>query len=286
VKFAVVIVNYASWPLTLQCVESLYRTGYEDFEVVIVDNDRPEPPEIPYPVRLIRNEENLGFAKACNQGIAVSEGDLVVLTNPDSVVKEDFFRCVGAFFDESPTVGAVGPRVLEPDGRLQLTARRELSIFSGLLGRTSLMTRLFPKSSLVKNQFPAVAELTRPTEVDWVAGACMVVRRRTLEEVGPLDERFFMYFEDADLCRRIREAGWCVYYLPQVEVVHKSGGSTGSRPRAVWDLHKSAFLYHRKHGAHGPLNLYSLLVLLGLSGRALAKLLARWLRQLVSTPPA
>jgi len=90
VKFSVVIVNYASWPLTLRCVESLYETGYEDFEVVIVDNDRPEPPEIPYPVRLIRNEENLGFAKACNQGIAASEGDLVVLINPDSVVRRIF----------------------------------------------------------------------------------------------------------------------------------------------------------------------------------------------------
>ena len=271
-KFSVVIVNYASWPLALRCVKSLYETGYEDLEVVIVDNDRPEPPEIPYPVRLIRNEENLGFAKACNQGIAASEGDLVVLINPDTVVGEDFFWRVGVFLDENSTVGAAGPRVLEPDGRLQLTARRELSMFSGLLGRTSLLTRLFPKSPLVKNQFPAVAELTRPTAVDWVAGACMVVRRRTLEEVGVLDERFFMYFEDADLCRRVREAGWSVYYLPQVEVVHHAGGSTDSRPRAIWDLHKSAFLYHRKHGAHGPLNLYSLLVLLGLSGRALAKL--------------
>jgi len=271
-KFSVVIVNYASWPLALRCVKSLYETGYEDFEVVIVDNDRPEPPQIPYPVRLIRNEENLGFAKACNQGIAASEGDLVVLINPDTVVGEDFFWRVGVFLDENSTVGAAGPRVLEPDGRLQLTARRELSMFSGLLGRTSLLTRLFPKSPLVKNQFPAVAELTRPTAVDWVGGACMVVRRRTLEEVGVLDERFFMYFEDADLCRRVREAGWSVYYLPQVEVVHHAGGSTDSRPRAIWDLHKSAYFYHRKHGAHGPLNFYSLLVLLGLSGRALAKL--------------
>jgi N-acetylglucosaminyl-diphospho-decaprenol L-rhamnosyltransferase len=272
VKFSVVIVNYASWPLTVRCVELLYATGYGDFEVVVVDNDRPEPPEIPYPVRLIRNKENLGFARACNQGIAASTGDLVVLINPDSVMEESFFERVQEFFEDNPSVGIVGPKIVYSDGRLQLTARRELSVVSGLLGRTSLLTRLFPKSSLVKNQFPAVADLTRPTAVDWVSGACMVVRRQTLEEVGPLDERFFMYFEDADLCRRVREAGWSVYYLPQVEVVHHAGGSTDSRQRAVWDLHKSAFLYHRKHGAHGPLNLYSLLVLLGLSGRALAKL--------------
>jgi N-acetylglucosaminyl-diphospho-decaprenol L-rhamnosyltransferase len=100
----------------------------------------------------------------------------------------------------------------------------------------------------------------------------MAVRRRVLEEIGPLDERFFMYFEDADLCRRAREAGWSVYYLPHIEITHGAGGSTRSRPRAIWRLHKSAFLYHRKHGDHGPLNFYSILVLLGLAGRALAKL--------------
>jgi N-acetylglucosaminyl-diphospho-decaprenol L-rhamnosyltransferase len=271
-KFSVVIVDYASWPLTLRCVESLYATSYEDFEIVIVDNDRPEPPEIPHPARVIRNKENLGFARACNQGISASSGDLVVLVNPDALVEQNFFRRVEDFFEENPGAGAVGPRVLDADGRVQLSARRELSMVSGLLGRTSLLTRLFPSSTLVKKQFPAVTELTSPTAVDWVSGACMVVRRRALEQIGPLDERFFMYFEDADLCRRVREAGWSVYYLPEIQVTHWAGGSTRSRPRAIWDLHKSAFLYHRKHGAHGPLNLYSLLVLLGLSMRALAKL--------------
>ncbi len=89
-----------------------------------------------------------------------------------------------------------------------------------------------------------------------------------------MDERFFMYFEDADLCRRAREAGWLVYYLPQIEVLHHTGASSRSKPRAVWNLHKSAFLYHRKHGPHGPLSLYSLPVAAGLCARALAKLAA------------
>jgi N-acetylglucosaminyl-diphospho-decaprenol L-rhamnosyltransferase len=271
-KFSVVIVNYASWPLTVRCVRSFYRTNYEDFEVVVVDNDRSEPPTLPSPVRLIRNPKNVGFAKACNQGIAASKGDLLVLINPDTVVSAGFFDRMGEFFESDYSVGVAGPRVLDPGGGLQLSARKELSMVSGLLGRTSFLTGLFPKSSLVKSQFPSVTESTYPTAVDWVSGACMVVRRQALDEVGPLDERFFMYFEDADLCRRIREAGWAVYYLPEVVVVHRAGGSTRSKPRAIWNLHKSAFLYHRKHGAHGPLNFYSLLVFLGLAGRALAKL--------------
>jgi hypothetical protein len=274
VKFSAVMVNYRSWPYTLRCIDSLYRAGYEDFEVVVVDNDQGIPPEIPHPVRLIRNPENVGFARACNQGLLAAGGECVVFINPDTLVESDFFESLERFFDENPSAGVAGPRIVEADGKLQLSARKEVSFVSGLLGRTSLLTRLFPKSSLVRHLFPAVEKLAGPTRVDWVSGACMTVRRRTLEEIGPMDERFFMYFEDADLCRRAREAGWLVYYLPQVEILHHSGASSANRRRAIWDLHKSAFLYHRKHGPHGPLGIYSLLILVGLAGRATIRLVA------------
>jgi N-acetylglucosaminyl-diphospho-decaprenol L-rhamnosyltransferase len=196
----------------------------------------------------------------------------VILINPDTVVEKRFFDGLEAFFEGVPKVGIVGPRIWEADGELQLSARREISAISGLLGRTSLLTRLFPKSSFVKSQFPAVTEGSHPSAVDWVSGACMAIRRETLRGIGPLDERFFMYFEDADLCRRARTSGWLVYYLPQVEIIHQTGASSRSKPKAVWLLHKSAFLYHRKHGAHGPLNILSAAVLAGLTLRALAKL--------------
>ena len=199
----------------------------------------------------------------------------MVLVNPDSLVEPDFFERTEAFLASHPSVGIFGPRILDADGTLQLSARREVTMISGLLGRTSFLTRLFPRSSLVKHQFPAAVGSRTPTPVDWVSGACMAVRRETIDRIGLLDDRFFMYFEDADLCRRAREAGLAVYYVPDITVVHQAGGSTRSRPRAIWRLHKSAFLYHRKHGAHGPLNLYSALVLLGLAGRALLKLLVR-----------
>jgi N-acetylglucosaminyl-diphospho-decaprenol L-rhamnosyltransferase len=270
-KFSVLIVNYASWPLTLRCIQSLYGTGYEDFETIIVDNDSVQPPDLPSSVRLIRNKENVGFARAHNRGIAASTGDLVVLINPDTVVERDFFRSLGGFFGESPRVGVAGPKILDSEGELQLSARREISALSGFLGRTSLLTRLFPKSSLVKSQFPAVTDQNHPSSVDWVSGACIVIRRDTLREIGRLDERFFMYFEDADFCRRARAAGWLVYYLPHIEIIHQTGASSRSKPRAVWLLHKSAFLYHRKHGAHGPLGLFSAAVLAGLILRAIVK---------------
>jgi N-acetylglucosaminyl-diphospho-decaprenol L-rhamnosyltransferase len=274
VKFSAVTVNYRSWPYTLRCIDSLYATGYEDFEVVVVDNDQEAPSEIQHPVRLIRNPQNVGFARACNQGMEASKGENVLFINPDTVVEGDFFESLEGFLDENPRAGVVGPKIVGFEGDVQLTARKELSFLSGILGRTSLLTRLFPKNPLVKRLFPAAEKLTGPTAVDWIAGTCMAVRRRTLEEIGGMDERYFMYFEDADLCRRAREAGWLVYYLPQIEVLHHSGASSGDRSRAIWNLHKSAFLYHRKYGPHGPLGLYSLLTLAGLTGRALVKLAA------------
>ena len=271
-KFSVVIVSYDSWPHTLRCVAALYETGYKGFEVLVVDNGREPVPGLPESVRLIRNPENVGFARACNQGIAASEGDCVVLVNPDVLVERDFFDLLGAFFENNPEAGIVGPRVLDAYGNLQLSARREVSLVSGLLGRTSFLTRLFPNSAAVKRMFPAADELSGPTQVDWVSGACLAVRRETLREIGGLDGRFFMYFEDTDLCRRSREAGRPVYYLPHVEVLHHTGASSRSKTSAIWRLHKSAFLYHRKHGPHGPLGVYSFAVLLGLCARALAKL--------------
>jgi GT2 family glycosyltransferase len=274
-KFSIVIVEYASWPLTLRCIESLRATRHGGFEVIVVDNgSEGKPSGIPSGTVVVESGRNLGFARAVNRGVAASSGEVVVLINPDSLVGEGFFEGIEAFFGTNPRAAAAGPRILDGNGELQLSARREVSLVSGLLGRTSLLTRLFPDNSLVKGQFPAVTATEAPAKVDWVSGACMAVRRETLGSVGPLDERFFMYFEDADLCRRIRESGLDVYYLPDIEVSHQAGGSTKDRARAVWNLHKSAFLYHRKHGSHGPLNLFSATVFLGLAIRAAAKLAA------------
>ena len=275
-KFSVIIVNYASWPYTLRCIHALHETGYEDFEVIVVDNEGGLAPDIPYPVRMIRNRTNLGFARACTRGISIAIGDYLILLNPDTLVERGFFENLDRFFEDTPKAGVAGPRIVDSWGNLQLSGRRDLSFLSGLLGRTSFLTRLFPKSEIIKRLFPAIDALSDPTEVDWVSGACIAVRRVVLEKIGLMDERFFMYFEDADLCRRSRAAGWPVYYVPQIEVLHLTGASSRSRPAAIWRLHKSAFLYHRKYGPHGPLHLYSLLVLLGLFSRGLVKLVSSW----------
>ena len=280
-RFSVVIVNYASWPYTLRCVESLLATGYKEFEIVVVDNggsESDQAPGLPEGVTLVRNLQNVGFARACNQGIATAQGDTVVLLNPDTLVEPGFFEGLESFLAERPEAGIVGPGIVETNGELQRSARREVGALSGLISRTSLLTRLFPESRFVRDQFPEAGPEGFAV-VDWVSGACLAVRRRVLEEVGPLDGRFFMYFEDADLCRRAREVGWEIGYLPRLKVLHHTGASSRNRPRAVWLLHRSAFLYHLKHGPSGPLGLYNAVIFLGLCARALIRLAAPALSQ-------
>lgn len=272
-RFSVVIVNYDSWSHTVRCIDSLLATSREDLQILVVDNEGATTPELHYDITLIQNPANEGFARACNQGIETSDGDCVILINPDTRVKRDFFELLEEFFVAEPKAGIAGPRIVDDDGNLQLSARKEVSFVSGFLGRTSLLTRLFPRSAAIRRMFPAADVSSGSREVDWISGACLVARSRVLDEIGGLDERFFMYFEDTDLCRRSRDAGYPVYYLPQVEVIHLTGASSNNKFRTVWRLHKSAFLYHRKYGPHGPLNLYSVLVLLGLCARGLVKLL-------------
>src|ERR687897_305467 len=160
-KFSVIIVNYASWPLTLRCIESLQQTRYGDFEVFVVDNDSAEVPELPSWVRLIRNKENVGFARAHNRGIAASSGDPVVLINPDTIVEKDFFEHLEAFVAENPKAGISGPRIVDSEGGPAPPTSSRASGWSPQSAQAPSpepphKPRLSPKSSIVKSQFPAV----------------------------------------------------------------------------------------------------------------------------------
>lgn len=256
-------------------MDSVSREAGDDpdvtVEAIIVDNDPPGSGVAPEGAEVVVSGRNVGFARAVNLGLRRASGEYIVLINPDSTLEGGFFGAVSEFFGVNPQVGVIGPRVLDADGAVQLSARREFSFISGLFGRTSLLTKLLPESRFVRDHFPTT-DSEESSPVDWVSGACMVVRREVFEQIGLLDERFFMYFEDADLCRRAREAGFGVAYLPQASVVHDAGGSTRSRPQAILRLHRSAYLYHRKHRPEGSPAILDALVLAGLAARAAAGL--------------
>jgi GT2 family glycosyltransferase len=177
------------------------------------------------------------------------------------------------YLDAHPETAVVGPRVEDPGGTVQQSARRFPAMVTGLAGRTSCLTRAWPRNPLSRRELLVDASSAAPREVDWVAGSCLAVRADAFRSVGGMDERFFLYWEDADLCRRLRDAGWRTVYLPAAVAVHSVGRSrrhAGTLP--IRAFHHSAYVYFAKHraGRFGFISLPIVGVLL--SARMLATL--------------
>ena len=190
------------------------------------------------------------------------------LLNPDVILLPSTVPRLMQFMTTHPEAGIAGPRLLDPDGTVQGSARRDPSAWTALFGRSAPLTRLFPNNRVSKRELPALSVAgDAPIPVDWLSGACLVARRAAWEEVGLLDERFFLFWEDADWCKRFRRAGWGVYYVPAASGTHLVGVSrAGRRLGSVLDFHVSAYRYYRKHRGASVLHPLTLLVGAGLLG--------------------
>jgi hypothetical protein len=156
---------------------------------------------------------------------------------------------LAAWLDLHSDVGAVGPLIREPDGRIQASARRFPTALTGLAGRRSWLTRIHPNNPLSRRNLLTGDHVREPITVDWVSGACVMVRRAAFEAIGGMDQGFFLYWEDADLCRRLANAGWRTMYHPGTSVVHLGGRATEHAPTtSLIAFHRSAFRYYWKHG--------------------------------------
>jgi len=258
-KLDIIIVNYKSTGYLIQCINSIYKNiEWKDTKIFVEDNasdDGVERVMELFPeVTLTKNNVNFGFAKAVNKAIVKGRAPYIVLLNPDTIVLDGFFDAVIPYMENNPDVGILGPKILNNDGTIQGSARKFPTLLTGIFGRNSLLTRLFPNNPFSRaNILTSQSNGRDPMQVDWVAGACMVVRRQCVEDVGPLDERFFMYWEDADWCRRMRENGWKVVYFPAVSVIHYVGVSSEKLLfRSILEFHKSSYRlfdkYFRKWG--------------------------------------
>jgi GT2 family glycosyltransferase len=259
---SLIIISYNQPRLLAECLESLPAGAPRHRqEVIVVDNastddsaDVAERWQSPDGQRatVIRNRRNLGFTKANNQGIARATGRYLVLLNNDTVVHPGALSAAIDYLDQHPDIGAAGLRLLNADGSLQLSCRRFPSFTQALFNRYSLLTRLFPNNRYSREYLMTDEGHDTVRDVDWVSGACLVIRRETLEQVGLLDERFFMYSEDVDYCFRVWQAGWRVTYLPFAEVVHYIGQSTSrNRTKTIVERHRSMFRFYRKHYSRG-----------------------------------
>jgi GT2 family glycosyltransferase len=265
IDVSVIMVNWNAAPVLVECLrKTLPELGTVSGECIIVDNgSAAEDLELlkrEFPkIRVIANPSNVGFARAVNQGITQSRGRYLLLLNPDAFLSEGSLRPLVSYLDAEPGVGIVGPLITNPDGSLQGSARAFPRLITAIFGRSSLLSRLFPRNPFTRRQVLApAAQRDRPQPVDWVSGACMFVRRRVLEEVGLLDERFFLYWEDADICWRARERGWQIVYHPHVSATHLVGVCSRRAPiRSLAAFHRSAYRFYRTHvtgSAWHPLN--------------------------------
>jgi N-acetylglucosaminyl-diphospho-decaprenol L-rhamnosyltransferase len=251
----VVIVNYYSEELLRRCLESLPSSADPlSLEVIVVDNSgtaRASGTLDAWPdVRLIEAGGNVGFAHACNLGMAAARGRHLLLLNPDTVAHPGAVATLSRYLDASAEAGAVAARLRNPDGTLQYSCRRFPRPFSIFFGRYALLTRWFPRNPVSSDYLYLEWDHATTRPVDWVSGACLMVRREVFDQVGGLDDGYFLFVEDMDWCRRIRDAGHEVVYVPQADVTHRIGASRGPVPAWVtWERHRSMLRYVRKHFA-------------------------------------
>lgn len=272
--FDVIVVHYRTWDTLVRCLSSLEKWEPEHLgQVFVIDNSVQRAPDS-FPLddfsraTWIANTRNIGFAGAVNQILDRCSSSSVCILNPDAWIEGPLWSPLAAWLNDNPTVGIVGPRILEKSGSVQGSARSFPSIHTAFFGRTSLMTRLHPDNLLSRKQILARSEDARagsePVDVDWVSGACLVARRSAIEAVGPMDSSFFLYWEDCDWCTRFLRTGWRVVYHPGMGPVrHLTGCSSQQVPwLSLYHFHRSAVRLYRKYD-RSPAKTGSLLALLG-----------------------
>jgi GT2 family glycosyltransferase len=270
IDLSILMVNWNTRSYLLPCLESVSKTvGKSSWEVIVVDNGScdgsGEAVRNHFPTaRLIENDRNLGFAKAMNQGLRACSGRYALLLNPDTRMKEETLERMISFMETHPDVGISGAQLLNGDGSKQNSIANFPSLVTELLNK-SLLRWMFPK------RFPGKeSHYPEPIEVDSVIGACMMVRREAMEQVGFLDEDYFLFLEETDWCYRMKKAGWKVYHLPQVEVYHDQGKSAErEKRRAKIEYYRSRYHFFKKNrgSLQGPI------LVMGLIGRLLAGLI-------------
>jgi hypothetical protein len=261
----IIIVNWNTRELLRAALTSLTAaTDALNCEIVVVDNASTDGSvamiERKFPqARLLQNADNVGFARANNQALAQSQSEYVLLLNSDTVVQPKALQHLLAFARLHPEAGGVGPRLLNPDGSLQiscyplLTAWREcwrLMFLDKVLARRATydMARWNP---------------TRPREVEVIQGACLLLRRSALDQVGFLDERYFMYSEEMDLCYRLQQVGWKLYWVPQAQVIHYGGASSAKMAEEMYvQLYHSKVQFQRKFWGRGHARRFKVLLAL------------------------
>ena len=266
---SICILSWNTRDLLQACLHSIFEDPQsQEWEVVVVDNNSsdqsPAMVTAAFPqVRLVVNSSNLGFAAGNNRAMETARGDHLLLLNSDTRVEPGALGRMADFLRANPDVGAVGPKLLSADGSLQLSCGIRPSLLSEFVNKM-LLHNLFPFYKLGRWHH------RETRDVDWVMGACLLVRRKVVEEVGGLDPAIFMYHEDLDWCLRIRDRGWRISYFPDSCIHHLRGASTRQNLRNMLVVsQRSLYFLFAKHFGRGPVLTLRLLTLIEMTLRSL-----------------
>ena len=283
---SIIIVNWNTRDLLKACLRSVYaETRGLTFEVFVVDNastdGSPEMVRTEFPqVRLIQNNVNVGFAKANNQAIALSKGRYILLLNPDTLLRDNAFSRMVHFLRSHPDIGALGCKILTSEGKIDLRGAKG---FPSLLGEFFELTRLsyrFPRSKFFGNYLMTYWDHEDSREVDVLSGACLMIRREALEQVGLFDERFFLYGAEVDWYYRLKRMGWKVFYYSEAEIIHIGSQSTRQLGEKMGlERFRSRYRLFCKHKGKGYARAYKALLCLV----TVIKVLGFWIGFLGST---
>jgi len=280
---SIIIVNWKVKKLLNRCLNSIFSclTG-QDFEVIVVDNASGDGSEemvkenFPQ-VKLIVNKSNLGFAKGCNQGIRIARGRYLFLLNPDTQLTNNIQEKIIGFMESHPEVGVGGCYLYYPDGRGQ-TSFYKFTSLTNHSGRAFLLYSFLPKNSLTA---PFFSDFLRDNQsIDRVTGGAMVVRRQAFEEVGLFDESYFLYYEDEDLCYRMRQGGWKIASIPETKVIHHHNKSGEKNIRStIFSSYRSQLLFFRKFNPF-----YKVLVFRAIQSAAVSIRCPYWFFRFLANP--
>lgn len=271
-KLSVIILSYNTVGYTTKCLQSIQEQNIDvntkDLEVIVIDNASSDSTveqikkRFPW-VRLIVNKKNLGFAAGNNVGIKVAKGKYILLLNSDTVVLPDTFEKLLSFIDKTDDAGAVTARLELADGALDLACHRGFPTPWNALTYFAKLEQLFANIKLFSGYHQTWKDFNTTHQVDAISGACFLTRKKIANQIGLLDEQFFMYAEDIDWCMRIKQAGWKVYYYPNAKVIHykKRSGRRKEvtdeetqqikkiRAKSAWHFYETMKLFYEKHYA-------------------------------------
>ena len=221
--------------------------------MIIVDNSKKdlglESIKGNYPkVQIVDNSNNVGFSKANNQGAKIAQGEFLFILNPDIILEKQASNSMYRYICSHREIGALGPKVLNPDGSLQYSCRRYPTLWTGLFNRYSILSKLFPKNRFTNQYLMLDFDHNETSPVDWLSGCCLMIPKSVFEKVNGFDENYFLFNEDVDLCRMIHKIGKKVIYYPEAKVVHKILTSNAkTTTKLIIQRHLGMMYYFKKH---------------------------------------